>query len=78
MGIREREVEDRAGEVETALDALMWKLYFSSSQPARMFDQECVISAWVGRESGSERAKLESCQFGLGCRCGLKEEKMRK
>ena len=41
MGIRERGGgKTEQEEAETALDALMWKLYFlGSSQPVRMFEQ---------------------------------------
>ena len=44
MGIRERGGgKTEQEEAETALDALMWKLYFlGSSQPVRMFDQGSV------------------------------------
>lgn len=77
MGIRERGGgKTEQEEAETALDALMWKLYFlGSSQPVRMFEQGRCDQCLGWGESGGETAKLERCQFGLGCRCGLKEEK---
>lgn len=44
MGIRERGGgKTEQAEAETALDALMWKVYFlGSSQPVRMFEQGSV------------------------------------